>query len=128
MNRFAILLVVSAGMIQAQTQTWDALVDRFFDEAVSPFGPTTAVSEGFHAYDAQLEDFSKESMRKQVAVLLKYQGQFTAFPAARLNADQQADKELVLSSILSTLLELESIRMWEKNPDEYASTASSAAL
>jgi uncharacterized protein (DUF885 family) len=126
MKRIGIVFVMAAGLMQAQT--WDSLVDHFFDEAVFPFNPTEAVSEGFHAYDAQLEDFSKDSMQKQVAALLKFRGQFTAFPAARLSEDQKADRELVLSNIESTLLELNTIRMWEKNPDDYASTASYAAF
>ncbi|HXE62450.1 MAG TPA: DUF885 domain-containing protein [Bryobacteraceae bacterium] len=126
MRRIGIVFVMAAGLMHAQT--WDSLVDHFFDDAVFPFNPTTAVSDGFHAYDAQLEDFSKAAMQKQVAALLKYRGQFTAFPAAQLSADQKADRDLVLSNIESTLLELETIRMWEKNPDEYASTASNAAF
>jgi len=126
MRRIGIVFVMAVGLMQAQT--WDSLVDHFFDDAVFPFNPTTAVSEGFHAYDAQLEDFSRAAMQKQVAALLKYRGQFSAFPAAQLNAEQQTDRDLVLSNIASTLLELETIRMWEKNPDEYASTASNAAF
>jgi uncharacterized protein (DUF885 family) len=126
MKRIGIVFVMAAGLMHAQT--WDSLVDHFFDDAVFPFNPTTAVSEGFHAYDAQLEDFSKAAMQKQVAQLLKYRGQFSAFPTAHLSADQQADRDLVLSNIASTLLELETIRMWEKNPDDYASTASNAAF
>jgi uncharacterized protein (DUF885 family) len=126
MKRIAIVFVMAAGLMNAQT--WDSLVDHFFDEAVFPFSPTTAVEDGFHQYDGQLEDFSKATMQREVAALLKYRGQFTAFPAAQLNTEQQADRDLVLSNIESTLLELNTIRMWEKNPDEYASTASSAAF
>ncbi|HVW09759.1 MAG TPA: DUF885 domain-containing protein [Bryobacteraceae bacterium] len=126
MRRIAIVFVMAAGMMNAQT--WDSLVDHFFDDAVFPFNPTTAVEDGFHAYDAQMEDFSKATMQKEVSALLKYRGQFSAFPAAQLNAEQQADRDLVLSNIESTLLELNTIRMWEKNPDDYASTASSAAF
>ncbi len=126
MKRIAILLLVAAGMMQAQT--WDALVDSYFDEAVFPFGPTNAVQEGFHAYDAQLEDFSQATIQKEIAASKKFEAQFSAFPSNKLTADQQADRDLVLSNIHSTLLSLESIRMWEKNPDQYASTASGAAF
>ena len=54
MRRTAVLMLLAAGMMSAQT--WDALVDSYFDEAVFPFSPTSAVQDGFHAYDAQLED------------------------------------------------------------------------
>ena len=129
MKRIAIGLLMAAGMIpQMHAQTWDALVDNYFEQAVFPFGPSNAVQEGFHAYDAQLEDFSQATVQKEIAALHRFEAQVTAFPAANLSADQQADRDMVLSSIRSTLLELESIRMWEKNPDQYASGASGAAF
>ncbi len=128
MKRTIFLLLATTAIMHAQTPAWDALVDNYFNEAVFPFGPSNAVQEGFHAYDAQLEDFSLASIQKEIAAAKKFQAQFTAFPANKLNADQQADRDLVLSGIHSTLLELESIRMWEKNPDQYASTASGAAF
>src|SRR4051812_24328604 len=106
MSRIAILLFVTAGMMHAQT--WDALVDNYFDQAVFPFGPTNAVQEGFHAYDAQLEDFSRAAIQKEIAASKKFEAQFAAFAADKLSADQQADRDMVLSSIHSTLLELES--------------------
>jgi uncharacterized protein (DUF885 family) len=109
-------------------QSWDALVDSYFDEAVFPFSPSNAVQEGFHAYDSQLEDFSQAAIQKEVAAARRFETRFTAFPATQLTAEQQADRDMVLSNIHATLLEMESIRMWEKDPDQYASTASGAAF
>jgi len=126
MKRIAILLLAAGGIMHAQT--WDALVDSYFEEAVFPFGPTNAVQDGFHAYDSQLEDFSVATIQKEIAVSRRFQAQFTAFPADKLNAEQQADREMVLSNIQSTLLEVDAIRMWEKDPDQYASAASSGAF
>jgi uncharacterized protein (DUF885 family) len=126
MKRFSIMMLTAAGILQAQS--WDGLVDNYFDEAVFPFNPTSAVQTGFHAYDAQLEDFSQATIQKEVAVNRRFEAQFAAFPVTKLSADQQADREMVLGNIRSTLLSLESIRMWEKDPDQYASTASGAAF
>ena len=126
MRRFALLALMAAGIMNAQT--WDALVDSYFDEVVFPFSPSNAVQAGFHAYDARLEDYSQATIQKEIAAAHRFEAQFIAFPVTKLNADQQADREMVLSSIHSLLLELESIRMWERNPDQYASTASSAAF
>jgi hypothetical protein len=122
----AIVFLMAATPIHAQS--WDTLVDNYFDQAVFPFSPTNAVQDGFHAYDAQLEDFSQATIQKEIAENRTFETQFTAFPATQLTPDQQADRDLVLSSIQSTLLSLESIRMWEKDPDQYASTASGAAF
>ena len=70
----------------------------------------------------------RQRFRRKLPRRTGFEAQFSAFPTDKLNADQQADRDMVLSNIHSTLLELESIRMWEKNPDEYASTASGAAF
>jgi uncharacterized protein (DUF885 family) len=126
MKRFAIVLLMAAATMHAQT--WDALVDRYFDEAVFPFSPTTAVQDGFHAYDAQLEDFAQATIQKELAVARSYETQVASFPANKLNAEQQADRDMVLSNIRGTILELDAIRMWEKDPDQYASAASSGAF
>ena len=109
-------------------QSWDALVDSYFDEAVFPFGPSNAVQDGFHAYDAQLEDFSQATIQKEIAAAHRFEALFTAFPANQLSAEQRADRDMVLSNIQSNLLEAEAIRMWEKDPDQYASAASGGAF
>jgi len=126
MKRIAVLLLMAAGIMHAQT--WDALVDRYFDEAVFPFGPTNAVQDGFHAYDNQLEDFSQATIQKELAESRRFETLFAVFPANKLDTEQLADREMVLSNIRATVLALESIRMWEKDPDQYASTASGAAF
>jgi uncharacterized protein (DUF885 family) len=113
-------------MADAQTQSWDALVDRFFDQADFHFNPSAGTSAGFHQYDAMLEDFSLPSIQQEVSVLKLYERQVQNFPAAKLTTGQAADREIVLGFIRSTLLDLESIRAWEVNPDHYSSTASNA--
>jgi hypothetical protein len=113
MRYFAILLWV--GM--AYGQTWD----RYFDEAYFHFNPSAGTSAGFHQYDPSLEDFSREAVRHQTIVLKKYEREIGGFAAS-------ADREIVLGNIRSTLLDLESIRTWETNPDLYSSTASNAVF
>ncbi len=112
----------------AQTQTWDGLVDRFFDQAYFHFNPSAGTSAGFHQYDTQLEDYSLHTIQQQAVVLKQFEREVSAFPAATLSQEQAADRELVLGTIRSTLLDLESIRTWEKNPDRYSSTASNAVF
>jgi len=120
-------LLFSASAL-AQQSGWDALVDRFFDQAYFPFNPSSGTSAGFHQYDTRLEDFSRDAIRRETAALHQYEGEFQNFPATRLMPEQAADRELVLGAIRSRLLDLESIRGWEKNPDNYSSTASNAAF
>jgi uncharacterized protein (DUF885 family) len=113
---------------QPQNQSWDALVDRFFDQADFRFNPSAGTSAGFHQYDSHLEDFSIDAIRQEVVVLKQYEREVRDFPAARLTPEQAADRDIVLGTIRSSLLDLESIRIWETNPDHYSSTASNAVF
>ena len=106
----------TTGAASAQT-----IYDRFFDEYYFPFNPTTATQTGLHQYDAQLDDYSRAGAVKRTAELKKWEAQFAALPAS-------ADRDLVLNSIRDGLLELETIRMWERNPDEYSSGITSSAF
>jgi uncharacterized protein (DUF885 family) len=121
-----IVVFMAAGM--AQAQSWDALVDRFFDQADFRFNPSAGTAAGFHQYDSQLEDFSGASIQQQMATLHEYEREVGKFPAAQLTPEQSADRDLVLGNIQSWLLDLESIRIWEKNPDHYTSTATNAVF
>ena len=121
-----IVVLMAAGM--AQAQSWDALVDRFFDQADFRFNPSAGTAAGFHQYDSQLEDFSSAAIEQQTATLHQYEQEVSRFPTARLTPEQSADRDLVLGTIRSWLLDLESIRIWEKNPDHYSSTATNAVF
>jgi uncharacterized protein (DUF885 family) len=121
-----IVVLMAAGI--AQAQSWDALVDRFFDQADFRFNPSAGTAAGFHQYDSQLEDFSSAAIQQQTATLHQYEQEVSRFPAARLTPEQSADRDLVLGTIRSWLLDLESTRIWEKNPDHYSSTATNAVF
>jgi uncharacterized protein (DUF885 family) len=112
----------------AQAQQWDALVDRFFDQADFHFNPSSATSAGFHQYDAQLEDFTGANIQRQIATLHKFEQEVSQFPAGQLTQEQSGDRDMVLGQIRSWLLDLEAIRIWEKNPDHYTSTATNAVF
>ena len=114
--------LASAGVGVADAQTWDKLVDRYFHEAIFPFGTSGGVQSGFHQYDSSLDDLSAAGISKQNELLRRVEKEVSAFPAST------PDRELVLANIHAGLLANESIRMWEKNPDLYSSAASNAAF
>jgi uncharacterized protein (DUF885 family) len=95
--------------------------DRFFDEYYFPLNPTIATSAGIHKYDGQLEDYSKAGVARRTAALKKWEAQFAKLPA-------NDDRDLVLNFIRASLLELETVRGWEKNPDNYSSGISNSAF
>jgi len=98
-----------------------SLTDRFFDEYYFPYNPTAATAAGIHKYDGQLEDYSKAGHEASAAILKKFEAEFAKLPP-------EADRDLMLSRIRSRLLELETIREWEKNPDIYSSGISNSAF
>lgn len=98
-----------------------SLTDRFFDEYYFPYNPTSATSAGIHKYDDKLEDYSKKGVDARVAMLKKFEAEFAKLPA-------DADRDLVFNNIRAALLDLETIRSWEKNPDLYSSGISGSAF
>jgi uncharacterized protein (DUF885 family) len=98
-----------------------SLTDRFFDEYYFPFNPTAATSAGIHKYDGQLEDYSKAGVDARIAKLKQFEGEFAKLPA-------DPDRDLVLSTIRAGLLEYQTVRSWERNPDVYSSGITGSAF
>jgi len=103
------------------TASAQTVYDRFFDEYYFPFSPTTATSAGIHKYDDKLEDYSKAGVTKRVAALKKFEADFEKLP-------ESPDRDLVLNDIRAGLLELETVRGWERNPDNYSSGITNSAF
>ncbi|HKA01947.1 MAG TPA: DUF885 domain-containing protein [Candidatus Solibacter sp.] len=125
--RIAIIFALAAaGFAQKREAEWNKLAERFFDECYFKFDPVAGTQAGFHQYDALLPAMSREEIDAQVAALKKFAGEFESFSPQGLSLSASADRELVLSQIRGSLLMLEEIRPWEKNPDIYSSGVSNA--
>jgi uncharacterized protein (DUF885 family) len=127
MRAFGVLLLlpVLCGA-QSRDDAFARLADRYFDEAVFRYDPVQGTASGFHQYDRQLPAMSKTEIQSDIAALRRFEGEVERFDPRGLSPGAAADRELVLSQIRGTLLSLESIRMWEKNPDVYSSGATNA--
>ena len=97
------------------------LADEFFDTYYFPTHPTTATATGIHSYDNKLEDYSRAGIDREVADLQKWNKKVDAIDPKGLDEQSRGDRQLVLNTIHSTLLTLQTIRPWEKNPDTYSS-------
>jgi uncharacterized protein (DUF885 family) len=126
-----LLLTLAGGALWAAPKSpqadFDKLVDRYFDEYYRR-NPSKATADGFHQYDAQLEDYSLAANAAEVRSLEQFLSEFERFPAEGLSPETAADRELVIHKIQSRLLELEKIRLWEKNPDQYSSDMASSVF
>jgi hypothetical protein len=107
-------------MTLAPLSAAQTVYDRFFDQYYFPVNPTAATSAGIHAYDDQLEDYSKNGVAKRTAELKRWEAEFE-------KQTPSDDRDLVLGYIGAGLLELENIKQWEKNPDIYSSGVTNSA-
>jgi hypothetical protein len=106
-----------------------SLEEIYFYVYYFPFNPSAGTAAGFHQYDNQLEDYSRALIDRQIAMLKKFKAEennvFSALSKGPGETDASVaewiDYNLILNSVNSTLLTLEQIRPWEKNPDIYSS-------
>lgn len=120
-------LLVGASILHAAP--FDSMVDDFFTNAYFKFQPTAGTQAGFHQYDSQLEDYSRKVMvDEQAAALRKYEAEFNKIDPASLDTYARGDRQMVLNYIHATLLSLDDIRYWEKNPDLYSSGITQSAF
>lgn len=104
-----------------------ALANDYFDRFYFPTYPSAATAAGIHRYDAQLEDYSKASIERQIIALHDWLTRFEALPQAGLSDRVRGDRDLMIASIRSALLGLETVKQWQKNPDVYPSGIASSA-
>ena len=121
---------VSAQRVSADgaTQTFHVIADQYFADVYFHFAPTAGTSAGLHQYDSQLENYSSETIQKQIAALHVYEKKVEAIDPTALDASVAGDREILLNSIRSALLTLEVIRPWQKNPDTYSSGITQSAF
>jgi uncharacterized protein (DUF885 family) len=81
-----------------------------------------------HRYDTELKDYTLASAASQVVKLRWYLAKVEAIDPATLSEWARGDRELLISSIRSGLLTLETTRPLERDPDAYSSGLSDAAF
>jgi uncharacterized protein (DUF885 family) len=99
-----------------------ALTESYF-RARYAFSPSEAVAQGFHEYDARLEDRSSATIRARIDTLTAQRARLAAVPVSQLSVDDSVDAAFLASQIDAELLDLDTIRWWEKNPTDYVAIA-----
>ncbi|QNI31033.1 DUF885 domain-containing protein [Alloacidobacterium dinghuense] len=121
-----------AATVAAQTLDVNAkfrdLADQYFERATFAYNPTFGTMAGLHQYDSKLENYSHATVDAQIATLEDFEKKFDDLPAFQMDTSTQADRELVLDDIRSKLLTLQTIKPWEKNPDNYSSGITNSAF
>ena len=123
----ATLHAQAAASSDAATQFRNLAAD-YFEHVYFEYLPTLGTLDGLHQYDALLEDYSRAGVEQQIAALKRFEMKFDAISEVRLDQSTQGDLDMMRDSIRGTLLELQTIRAWEKNPDTYSSGIANSAF
>ena len=87
----------------AATPNWQTQLaratDDYFDQVYFHYAPSTGTQVGFHQYDAQLEDYSRESIDKQIAVLKKTLSELETI-RNQSESDRSGEKPSFVGSVL----------------------------
>jgi uncharacterized protein (DUF885 family) len=132
LRKHALVVAVSTMMFSASAiaQTaanaeWNAIADDFIDH-VFAFNPSAATNAGVHTHDSELEDYSPAAVNKQIAYYQQLQNRVEEFDAKRLDAMDAADREILINSLRGSLLDLQTVRTFAKNPDNYSGGAANS--
>ncbi len=130
MKTVTLLCLVLLMTMNASAQTngeYTKLLDQFFDGYFA-FNPTAGTQVGFHQYDSKLEDYSQAGIDQEIKFSREFGDKFAKLDTSKMSLEDRDDLELVKSSINSSLLELEDIRQWQRNPDRYSSGITSSVF
>jgi uncharacterized protein (DUF885 family) len=83
------------------------------------FNPTEATAAGLHEYDSRLESRSRERIAQEIRRLRATQQSLLRIWDGALTEDARLDYQVLLAHIQAQLLELEEIRMWQRDPNVY---------
>jgi uncharacterized protein (DUF885 family) len=131
-----VALMMSAGIAIGQrgadpetggSAAFNHAVDEYFTQVYFKYAPTQGTLAGFHEYDTALEDYSRAGIDREVGDLRRYAALMAKIDRPT-DVRAAGDYDLVVANIQSQLLALETIRMWEKNPDNYSSGITASAF
>src|SRR2546430_10334536 len=120
-----LVLLVMATSINAKPRAFHELVDAYFDDYFKA-NPSQATSAGFHQFDRQLEDFSLAAHKRNRRKLVEYLAAFQAVNPRGVSPVERDDREIMMATIHSLLLEEDRVQMWRKNADNYSSAVTSS--
>jgi len=125
MTGAALAAAVLAGASPAKAQSFQSVVEAFYNDEFRAH-PIAATDIGVHDYDAEVDDLSRGGQAKNIERLHKALDALTAIDPAPLLAGDRDDREMLINDIKGKLLDLETIRYWQKDPDIYVNSATAA--
>lgn len=105
----------------------NALANDFMREFFS-FNPSLGTRAGFHQYDSQMEDLSRDSFQRAAASYRRLEKRLVALSTKGLTPDELADREMMLARVRAASFDIDENRWWESDPDRYSATVSDSAF
>ena len=88
--------------------------------------PTNATFDGVHLHDDLLEDLSRAAVDSQIRDLGGFARRLAAIDPARLTESERLERPALDANIRARLLDLETVRAWERNPQYYGDLISTS--
>ena len=101
------------------TMRFNQLADQYL-RGYYAFYPSQATALGLHEYDAQLESRSPQALAAEVRRLRATLAQLARINPNVLTTDARYDYLVLSSHARGQLLELQDIRMWQRDPNIYS--------
>jgi len=120
-------LAACASPAWADDRAFDALVDAYYAERDRQV-PSWATYLGIHTWDAELEDLSKASVDRQLAMLRRWSEKLAAVDAKQLSPARAADLTALRSSLAAQLVDWTQVQPWRHQPDFYSGLASQSVF
>ena len=124
-----ILLAPLIAMSFAPSSRADDSFAKFADDyfaARYAFNPSEGTAQGFHEYDAKIEDLSRAAIEARVNGLKGLLERLGAVRSGTLSFDEEIDAQVLDGAIRSELLELETLKTWRSNPMAYVGVPGNA--
>jgi hypothetical protein len=102
----------------AITARFEKIADAYL-RGYYAFNPTHATKLGLHVYDSQLEARSRDAVAREARRLRLTQAELSRIWEAGLSMEARYDYQIIAAHARAGLLELEEVRMWQRDPGLY---------
>jgi uncharacterized protein (DUF885 family) len=116
--------------VSLATSGQDAAFTKLADDVLQDYfrrHPSAATDLGVHKYDDRIEDLSRGAREAESSALKEFRTALDAVDPGSLSLDRQLDRELLGRSLDASILSLDVIRNWTKDPDGYSGAVTNAA-
>lgn len=126
----AALLLSGCGKKALDPAAFEALTSEFVHSSLA-LSPVYATATGLHTHngvklDEKLDDMSPAGIEAQRKHWRNWQSRLNGVDRGTLDAESQADLDLMKSQVELALLELDTIQAWRHNPTVYVELAGNA--